>query len=179
MCGASVSFSAWWMGMEMEMYPVLRRSCLTKDSSVMVKHIVITNVSPSRIDIVVNVVDTEPVVDPAATGRIAHASSKRLGHRIPQHEVDFVPGVVVCEQLGCCHFLYGCLSSATIYLALLELPQQFDAGLKIEVEDLLNTLECGFDRFVERSFSIKAMDDVNSIGHLAHSFIEGFVHAFC
>ncbi len=107
MCGAAVSFPAWWM--EMEMDPVLRRSRLTKDRLVMVKHIVITNVSPSRIDIVINVVDTEPVVYPAATRGIAHTSPKRLGHRIAQHQVDFVPGIVVGQQLGCCHLLYGCL----------------------------------------------------------------------
>ena len=95
MCGAAVSFPAWWMGMKMEMDPVLRRCSLTKDRLVMVKHIVITNVPPSRVDIVVDMVDTEPVLDPAATRRIAHTSSKRLRHRIPEHEVDFVPSIVV------------------------------------------------------------------------------------
>src|SRR5271157_3599485 len=178
MCGAAVSFPAWWMGMEMEMDPVLSRSSLTKDRLVMVKHIVITNVSPSRIDIVINVVDTEPVVYPAATRGIAHTSSKRLGHRIAQHQVDFVPGIVVGKQLGCCHLLYGCLSPSTIYLAFLKSPQEFDTGFKVEVKDLANTLECGFDRFVERSFGIKAMDDVNCFRHLAHWFIGDFVRGF-
>ena len=53
MCGTAVSFPARWMGMEMEWIPVLRRSSLTKDRLVMVKHIVIADVSPPRIDIVI------------------------------------------------------------------------------------------------------------------------------
>ena len=149
--------------MKMEMDPVLSRTSLAKNGLVMVKHVVITNVSPSGIDIVVNVVDTEPVVDPAATRGIAHTRSKRLGHCVTQHQVDFVPSIVVGEQLGCCHLLYGCLGPSTIYFAFLESSQHFDAWFEIKVKDLADTLECGFDRFVEWSFGIKAMDDVNCI----------------
>jgi hypothetical protein len=156
------------MGMKMKMDPVLLTTSLAKKRLVMVKHVVITNVSTSRIDIVVNVVDTEPVVDPAATRGIAHTSSKRLGHCITQHHVYFVPSIVVGEQLGCCHLLYGCLRPSTIYFACLESPQHFNAWFEIKVKDLADTLECGFDRFVEWSFGIKAMDNVNSIWHLAH-----------
>ena len=64
--------------------------------------------------------------------------------------------------------MYGCLGPATIYLAFLESLQQFGAGFEFEVKDLANALECGFDRFVEWSFSINAMDDIDCLLHFAH-----------
>ncbi len=74
--GAAVGFAAKRMWMIVEMQSILRRAGLSDQPPVMLKDIVISNVSAPRIRIVVDVINAEPVVDPTRPGGIADLRAK-------------------------------------------------------------------------------------------------------
>jgi hypothetical protein len=102
----------------------------------MFKNVVISDISAPWIRVVVNVIHTEPVIDPTFSVGISNLGAERVVHNLGQHPVYFVPGVVVGEKGRIQHFLDRRLQSAERYFSSLELAQQNCAGLQIELKDI-------------------------------------------
>jgi hypothetical protein len=90
----------------------------------MFEYTVVSDVPSSRIDIVIDMVDTEPVVNPTASYRVAHLGAERVVHDRRQHRIDFVPGIVIGEKMRTHGFLDVGFYSAKRYFAGLESLQQ-------------------------------------------------------
>ena len=102
----------------------------------MLENVVIPHVSAPRIQIVIDVINAEPVVNPSFTCGVWNKGAKRLGHQLRQHRIDFIPGVVISEQMRIHYFLDGCLETFERYVAGLQAPQHILAGGQVEMEDL-------------------------------------------
>ncbi len=66
MGGTTMGLAPKGMRMVMEVHPIPIRFVLGKDLPVVVKDIVKADVAAPRIDLIIHMVDAEPVVDPSA-----------------------------------------------------------------------------------------------------------------
>src|ERR1700733_4161403 len=80
MCRATVSFPAKRMWVIVEMQAVLSRSCVSCHSTIMFKNPMISDISSSRIYIVIDMVDAKPVVNPTASCGVAHFRAEGVVH---------------------------------------------------------------------------------------------------
>ena len=162
---AAIGFAAEVVGVVVELDAVLGRAGLADDALVVVVDVVVADVATPRVEVVVHVIDAEPVVDPALTFGIDGLLPERRRHARREHLVDLVPGVVVAQQVRVHDLAHRLLEAAQVDLARLQLPEQRDAGLEIDPEDGLEAFEGRLHRFVERSLRIHAMDDVDRARH--------------
>src|SRR5690349_11707949 len=131
----------------------------------MVIDVVVADVAPSGVGVVIDVIHTEPVVDPAATLRITHLFAKVGGHAIVQHVVDLVPSVVVGEQARIDHPLDCGLPACEVNLAILQTAKHRRARIKFEAEHGPQPLKGGVQRLMKRTFSVNAMDNLDGPRH--------------
>ena len=117
MRGTAVGFASKGMGMIMKMQTILRGPCFTNPRGVVLENVVISDVSAPRIQIVIDVIDAKPVVNPSLTCRIGKLSAKRFCHQFRQHGVDFVPCVVIGEQVRIHYSLYSRLKTIELNVA--------------------------------------------------------------
>ena len=154
--------------MIVEMQPVLSRPRVVQDALIVVEHVVIADVAPTGIDIVANMVDAEPVIDPASSRRITHLITEARGQAVGQESVDFFPSVVVGEEVRVHDLLDRRLDPSQVDLAGLEAAKQVRAWLEVEPKDGLQPLEGRLHRFVKRAFGVDAVDDIDSSAHVVY-----------
>ncbi len=161
MRSATVRFSAERMRMVMKMKTVTRGRVLFDHPAIVVKDIVITNIAPTRVYIVVDVIDAKPVVDPSFARGVRNLSAKTLVHNAGKHRIDFLPRVVVGEKVRVNDLLHGSLKPIEIKRSILELPQRGFAWFEVEIEYVTQTLKCCTERLMQRSFGVDAVNDIN------------------
>src|ERR1700752_5009991 len=100
------------MWMIVEMKAVLRRAGLTDQLTIMLKDIVISDISTAGIRVVVDMIYAKPIVDPAGARGVAHFGTKSLMHDVCLHGIELVPIVVVRKQVRI-HYPLHCRLQAT------------------------------------------------------------------
>ena len=104
---AAMGFAAEIVRVIVKMHPILARTGLAENTAVVVVDIMVADIPTPGIGVVIDMIDTKPVVNPPGPEGIARPVAEGFGQEFRQHGVDLIPSVVIGQQMWVDHFTNG------------------------------------------------------------------------